>query len=197
MSLSDMTLFGTEIDLATEFNEAGGTFLILLTTGTEPGVGARLLTFLKPSAKDSNTSVDVADGCGVLDVSVDLQSLDEITAPAEQSSWPIVWSDLTTDAQGYDLDLNRIDGVQVGNFGSITPADLETQFLDLELIAETLYTLDIAAGSTADLAEAVDPNGNAFTGFSAEGLWLIALRCSRCSNPAPIFLTFVDVQSEP
>jgi len=196
-SLSDLSLFGTEIDIETEFNEEGGTFLVMLTSGVEPGVGARVLAFLTPTAGETNTQVDIPDGCGALDVSVDLEHGSNISIPATQSSWPVSWSDLTADAQGYDLDLNRIDGVQVGNFGSLRPSDLETQFLDLESLAEQLYYLPIEAGSSADLIEATDSDGNAFSGFTEEGLWLLALRCSRCSNPAPIFLTFIDPVVEP
>ena len=197
ISLSDLSLFGTEIDIETEFNEEGGTFLLLLTTGVEPGVGARVLAFLAPTADETNTQVDIPDGCGALDVTVDLQNVSRVSVPAVQSSWPVSWSDLTVDAQGYDLDLNRIDGVQIGNFGSMTPSDLETQFLDLELIAEQLYNLPIEAGSSGDLSEAMDSDGNAFTGFTEDDLWIVALRCSRCSNPAPIFLTFIDPVVEP
>jgi len=197
VSLSDMSLFGTEIDLEAEFNEQGGTFLLLLTTGIEPGVGVRVLAFLDPTAGETNTQVDIPDGCGALDVTVDLQSMPRLSVPAEQPSWPISWSDLSVDAQGFDLDLNRIDGVQVGYFGDKTPADLESEFLDLELVAEQLFQITIEAGSSSDLSEAVDANGNQFAGFNKDGLWLIALRCSRCSNPAPVFLTFVDPVVEP
>ena len=32
-------------------------------------------------------------------------------------------------------------------------------------------------------------DGEPFTGFTGEGTWILALRCSTCSNPAPPFAT--------
>ena len=70
-----------------------------------------------------------------------------------------------------------------------TPAELATQFLDLEIIPTNLYSLSLTGGNSADLAAAVDADGNAFSGLSGDGTWLLALRCGRCYNPAPVFLS--------
>mgnify|MGYP005741916403 CR=1 FL=1 len=31
-----------------------------------------------------------------------------------------------------------------------------------------------------------------FTGFSGDGIWILALTCSTCANPAPLFLTVLE-----
>jgi hypothetical protein len=75
----------------------------------------------------------------------------------------------------------------VGRYTDLSIEDLQNQFLDIELIADDLWTIELTGGSTANLA---DLSGDTpFTDFSAEGTWVVALRCSLCSNPAPLFLS--------
>jgi hypothetical protein len=61
--------------------------------------------------------------------------------------------------------------------------ELEERFLELEDVADELYTTDVAGLGSFDLMEL-----EGFTGFSGEGTWLLALRCSTCVNPSPQFV---------
>jgi hypothetical protein len=72
-------------------------------------------------------------------------------------------------------------------------AEIEASFLDIELLASDLYTLQLDGGTTASLSGLVTAEGKVFEGFDTSSTWLLALRCTRCTNPAPIFLTVLQV----
>lgn len=190
VNLADFSFFGTTIDVAEEYTAAGGTYMLLLTQGVTPGVGARMITFLAPEEGNATTEVSVGDGCGLLEVDADLESLAPVPIPAA-GPFTVEWSTLTVDGQGNPIAVEDIDGLMVAFYEGETPATLETQLLDLELNATELYNLTLTGGTTADLADATGTTG-AFGGFEGDGTWLVALRCSRCYNPAPIFLTVVE-----
>ncbi|MDP2315671.1 MAG: hypothetical protein Q8P41_22425 [Pseudomonadota bacterium] len=189
-NLEDFSFFGTGIDVTEEYTEAGGTYMLLLTQGTTPGVGARMITFLEPRAAETITEVSIGDGCGLLAVDADLEAATRVPIPAA-GPFTVDWSELTIDGQGNPIAVEDIDGLMIAFYAGETPASLETQLLDLELVATDLYTMPLTGATTADLAGATGASG-AFTGFSGEGTWLLALRCSTCYNPAPIFLTVVE-----
>ncbi len=189
-NLSEFTFFGTVIDVPEQYNEEGGTYLLLLTTGTEVGVGARMLTFLEPTSSSDNTTVDISAGCGVLDFEADLHSMETLPICTD-GTWTVDWSELTLDGLGNELESDNIDHVMLGFYEGMTVDDLEAQFLDLELMATTLYELDLEGGSSADLGQASDGTSY-FSGFSGDGVWILALQCSRCYNPAPLFLTVLE-----
>ncbi|MCB9779687.1 MAG: hypothetical protein H6742_14070 [Alphaproteobacteria bacterium] len=191
--LEDFSFFGTPIDLATEYTEEGGTYLLMLTEGTEPGVDVKMITFLDPRDDSDNTRVDIEHGCGVLDFTADLESLETVGLSTD-GPWVIDWSGLTRDGFGSDLRPDDVTSLNVGFYEGKTPAELATQFLDLEIIPTNLYSLSLTGGNSADLAAAVDADGNAFSGLSGDGTWLLALRCGRCYNPAPVFLSVLVVE---
>ncbi len=187
VKLSDFTLFGTDADIETFFTETSGTWLVVLTTGEEIGLGARMLLFLDPLAGETSETAVVDDGCSVLDFSADLTSLDPVTV-VPSGPWELDWGELTTTGQGQDFVYSDADGVMVGFYEGLSPADLEGQFLDLELVATELWTMDIPAGTSASLSGL-----EGFTGFTrTDGTWIFALRCSTCPNPAPLFLTVLE-----
>lgn len=190
--LADFSFFGTGIDVTEEYTDAGGAYLLLLTEGTTPGVGARMLTFLTPRADSDVAAVSVPDGCGLLEVDADLAALTPVPMPAA-APWTVDWSTLTRDGQGNPVAVEDIDSLMLGFYAGRTPADLAAGLLDLETAADVLYTAPLAGGTTADLADATG-TGGAFAGFSGDGTWLLALRCSRCYNPAPVFLTVLEVR---
>src|SRR6185295_14740483 len=62
--LSTLAL-GTKLDPAQDYLEAPDkTYMLLFAHGTTPGVGARTMTFLEPTAASSNIMVAAPDGCG-------------------------------------------------------------------------------------------------------------------------------------
>jgi hypothetical protein len=73
-------------------------------------------------------------------------------------------------------------------------SDLQAQFLNIQTLANPLYQMS-TSGESANLADAKDANGNAFSGFtSTSGTWALGLLCSTCQNPAPIALTILQPQ---
>ena len=67
--------------------------------------------------------------------------------------------------------------------------DLEDNFLDIEYLAEDFYTTMVVSGASVNLNTLVDEEGDVFSGINHEGLWIIALICGDCANPAPWFLS--------
>lgn len=191
-NLSEFSFFGTSIDISVEYTEKGGTYMLMLAEGLEPGVGARMLTFLAPSEDSDVTRVDLGNGCGMLDFQADLHSLTPVSTPVD-GPWVVDWSGLTRDGLGAPVTLENIDGVMLAFYSGMTATDLETQFFDLELIASQLYKWDLSGGTVIDLATP-PTTGGTFPGFTGDGTWVFALTCSRCYNPAPIFITALEPQ---
>ena len=186
-SLSQMTFFGTDADIETQFTDGSGTWLLLLTSGTTVGVGARMIAFLDPTKGATATSAAANDGCSVLDVDVELTAMQPLGV-LRDGPWPVVWDSLLLTGQGNEFDAGDIDTVMVARFDAISLADLEPQFLDLELLADGLWTMEHAGGTSADLSGLLDSSGGAFPGFTDAETWVVALRCSTCPSPAPLFL---------
>jgi hypothetical protein len=186
-SLSQMTFFGTDADIETQFTDGSGTWLMLLTSGTTVGVGARMIAFLDPTAGETANSASADDGCAVLDVDVGLTEMQPLGV-LRDGPWPVTWDTLLLTGQGNEFDSGEIDAVMLARFDSLTLADLEPQFLDLELLADGLWTMEHEGGTSADLSGLVDSDGVAFSGFTDAETWVVALRCTTCPSPAPLFL---------
>lgn len=191
VALTDFTLFGTEVNIAEEYLVSDErVYMLLFSTGTVPGVGARMMTFITPSEMSDNAMVSVSSGCEVLDFDADLTSLTKVPIRAN-GPYTIDWSGLTKNGQGGELQLGTIDRVLLGFYAEKTPASLEAEFLDLELIATSLWEIDYSGGSVVDLADATNDDGP-FLGFAGEGTWLFALFNTKGQNPAPSFLTILE-----
>jgi hypothetical protein len=193
--LSQLTLFGTVVDVPSMYIEKDGfTYLVLLSKGIAPGVGARTMVFLKPTASSTNTRVDVSPGCGLLTFSADLSTLTKLPVPAA-APWILDWRDIMRDGNGNEPPFDSIDGVTIGFYAGMTVADLESRIFDIELDATSLWDVKLMGGRTADLSTATDrATGAAFSGFTRAdtGTWMLALTCSACQNPAPVLLTILD-----
>jgi hypothetical protein len=177
----------------------GFTYLVLLSKGIAPGVGARTMVFLKPTASSTNTRVDVSPGCGLLTFSADLSTLTKLPVPAA-APWILDWRDIMRDGNGNEPPFDSIDGVTIGFYAGMAAADLQARIFDIELIATSLYDIKLTAGRTADLSTATDrASGAAFPGFdrAETGTWLLALTCSRCQSPAPVVLTILQPAGGP
>ena len=193
VTLANFTFFGTDADIEAEFTEGSGTWLVLFASGTTVGVGSRMLTFIEPRADTENTEVEVTDGCSVLDYTVDIAGASSVQVLAD-GPWTVDWSAITETGQGTEFLDTKVSSIMVSWYPGLTAADLEGQFLDLELIAGQTWTADHKSGTSADLSLATSTeDGSAFPGFTeTDGTWVFALRCQTCPNPAPLLLTVLE-----
>ena len=195
VKMSQLSFFGTPINVQEQYVEsADQLYMLVVTEGTNPGVGARTMAFLKPTAASVTTRVDVSSGCGLLEFSADLASATRVPVPLARP-WIIDWHNLTRNGQGNAITFESIDGVLIGFYEGMTVADLQNNIFDLELRATTLWELPLAGGRTADLAKATQRgSGAGFSGFARDttGIWMVALRCSTCQNPAPVVMAVLE-----
>jgi hypothetical protein len=194
MKLSQFSFFGTAADVATLYVESTvSTYMLVFAHGQKPGTGSLAMTFIKPTAGSTNTRVDAPAGCGLLDFTADLGSLAKVKVPAE-GPWTVDWGAVTANGQGDSVAYATIDRLLVGFYQGMGVADLQARFFDIELLATSLWELPVRGGHTAELGQALDrATGAAFTGFArTDGVWMLALLCSTCQNPAPVVLTILE-----
>ena len=190
--LSEFNFGGTFYDAIPTYDEAGGVYLLVAATGSTPGQGGLYLAFLEPLASSVETNVNLTDDCGVVDYDVNMEGLTKLELPAE-GPWEIDWSNVSISGNGQPVVPGKLDEVLVGHYTQ-TPAEIQAQFTDLEPLASELYKLELTGGTDANLAGLADADGNPFPGFTTDGTWVLGLRCTSCTNPAPIFLTVIDVK---
>ncbi len=186
VNLYDFSFMGSEVQVDEKYVVSEDEkYLLVLTTGTTPGVGARMMTFLTPTEESTDTSVTVTQGCDLLDFSADLTSLAKVTAPAFGPTI-LDWSNIAPPG---------ITRVMLGFYEGMTTQDLEAKVLDLMLIATKKWEIHIESGASVALRDLKDDSGALFQGFDGEGTWIFALLCEQCKNPAPPFLTVLAPQT--
>lgn len=193
--LSSFSFFETVIDVKKEYVESDErTYLLLFTTGTKPGMGARSMVLIKPTADSENTKVEAPTGCGLLDFSADLHSSEPLRVP-RVGPWPLDWRKTKSNGQGEKLAVAQIDSALIGFYADKTVADIETGIFDLETMATSLWEIPLTGGRTTSLELARERGTDApFPGFEREesGVWLLGLFCTTCANPAPLVLTVLE-----
>jgi hypothetical protein len=196
VKLSAMDSFGPLIDLASEFvADDQFSYVILASTKTAPGVGTKSMTFVHPTATSTETTVNLPNGCGILDYSADLSNVAHLPV-SSGGPWVLDFKDIDHDSQGVEIGVADVDSVLIGFYAGLTVTDIQNQMLDLEQIATQLWEVPVSPGEfTADLAKATERGGTApFAGFdrAEEGTWLVGLMCSVCQSPAPIALAILE-----
>jgi len=200
MTSDDLTYFGAPV--APGFPAGSGALVLAVQTDPEPLMGIRSMTCLLPTDGEVNTDVQVPDPCGMLEVSADLESGAAIRPPADHSG-VVDWSALTLDGRGEPLDAEEIDLLTIWHFTDRTLASLEADVLAFDRSADGRWSVDVptevdADSRTAWRAQRVDLAGltgdSAFPGFSADGVWLIGLRCSTCWTQVPLFIGVVETE---
>ena len=131
-----------------------------------------------------------------LSYTANLHSLHPTGVPAGKANLTLDWSQIQTNALGQPFVTTNIADAIVGHYTQ-TPAQLETQFLDLRTIATDLYTANIPSGSVLDFTQLKDKSNNSFPGVDSTGTWLVGLICSGCRNPAPYYLTVLQPTPQP
>lgn len=193
-NLVDLGFFGTDVDIEDQTAAGVGSWLIAINTGDVVGVGARDLLFINPTASEPNTEARFTDGCGKLAIDPDLDALEPVPVAAE-GPWTVDWSGLTQDGQDHALEFGDIDLAMLAWYPGYTTQALEEDFFDLELNAALTWNADLDGHEELDFSALLDSTGSTFPGFAAgegDGLWLFALRCTLCPNPAPLLLTILQ-----
>ena len=187
--------FGSTLMPATDYvTAANKSYMMLFTTGTVQGSGARTMVFLDPVATSTNMNVAApASGCDILSFQADLSTPTPLAIPAT-GEWVVDWSQITKDSMGNAVNFQFIDSLMVGYYEGKTVADLQAMFKDIDRIATTLWTVDILPKGRKymDLHDAKTDAGVAFPGFTGTGVYAVALLCSSCQVPAPVALSILD-----
>lgn len=144
--------------------------------------------FFDPSDASKDTTVALDDDSATFTYTVDLSS-----APAVTGSGTVLdWSGVETDVFGNDWNELRGTLALVAKFDAADVSEIEADFLRLEDNAVELYRADAFGRFRVDLATAEDADGNLFTGFTSDGVWLVGVTCPACLNPSPLLLAVVD-----
>lgn len=196
VNFSDFAFGSAAIELSEEYFESDEhTYVLLFSTGNAVTKGARSLMLLNPTSESDVTNISGEAGCGLLDYTADLSSLETVEVPSE-GPWVVNWSGLTKTGDGNDVPFTGIDRVLVGFYEGRDVEYLETNIFDIEIDPNaTIWEVEVEEGRSANLADATARDGgDAFPGFDidAEGTWLLGLFCSGCTSPAPVFLTILD-----
>ncbi|HEU5073864.1 MAG TPA: hypothetical protein VFU02_06820 [Polyangiaceae bacterium] len=201
--LSNLSFMGTPVELDQEFVEGEEhVYMLVFTTGTDPGVGARSMVFVKPTSESSNREVAAPNGCELLDFEADLKSAEPVSVP-RSGPWEVSWRALDRDGGGNQVPFSRIDKLLLAFYEGRDVDYLEDNIFDIELLATSIWELPLDNEREANLADARLRNSaseddsadaGAFEGFDAdaEGVWLLGLFCSTCQNPAPVLLSILE-----
>ena len=101
------------------------------------------------------------------------------------------------DSFGNDVLFTKIDKVLIGFYQGKTKADLQANFKDIEINATTLYEVAVPPGARdVKLGDAKVRSGTTpFPGFAqTDGVWAMAVTCSKCQVPAPVMMTILQPQ---
>ena len=192
--LSDFGLAGNSWHLEEHFLEGSGTWLILLQGPGYPGGLAFL--FLEPIVDGIQELAEIVDDSSFVSIDARLDEVSPVPVP-RASDVEISWASLSEDGKGVPLDLYRLDLMTVSRYAGWTVEELQDRFIDLEALADETWELDIGGRTSANLSELqpVDDAAEPFPGVSSGSIWLMALRCTNCTNPTPKFLTVLEAAS--
>jgi hypothetical protein len=174
------------------YDPATHCFTAMAATGDVLGQGTRMIQSFLLDEQSSNTTVTMTRDSTKLDFHADLTNLTPTNIPANTADISLDWSNMHTNALGGDfsgVSLTSITSAFIGHY-SETPAELSgDKFLDLELIATTLYRKAVDSGTSVSFSSFKDADGNSFPGIDNTGTWLVGLQCGNCRNPAPWYIT--------
>jgi hypothetical protein len=181
----------------TAFPPESHIYTAMVADGMDYGKGTRMLTGFQLDASSTNTQVNVTSDSTHLMMTADMHSLKSPTVPLATPGITIDWTNMDTDvnpanttAAGLPFDPTQITEVRVGKYSkSISDLEMQSNFLNLDSIADVMYKASVPAGTSLDLSKAKDPSGNPFPGIDATSNWVVALNCGDCANPAPWYLT--------
>ncbi len=175
---------------ATQYDPTKFTYTLMAATGNTLGEGTKMIQSFQVDPSSSNTAVTMTTDSTQLTYTADLHSLTPTEIPAGQAGITLDWSQMTKNALGNDFVVSNITRALVGHYTQ-TPTEIESQFLDIELIATKLYQGDIGTGTSVNFSSLKTDGGESFQGIDDTGTWMVALQCGGCRNPAPWYLTIL------
>ncbi|HEY7376647.1 MAG TPA: hypothetical protein VIF57_31095 [Polyangia bacterium] len=175
---------------AAQYTPANSTFIVGVQTGAELGRQIRMLQAFNLDASSTVTDVALTDDSTKLAYTANLHDLTITGVPGGTAALTLDYSKMTTNGLGRAFMEGYVTSAVVGHYTQ-TPAQLETQFLDLDRIATATYRADIQSGSILDFTTLKDENGASFAGIDDSGTWLVGLICGNCRNPAPWYMTIL------
>lgn len=173
-----------------QFPQNEHTFLLMAATGTDLGVGGRMLSLFNVDPSSSDTTLALGNDSTKLDWDVELEAAVPVSVPAGEPHLTIDWSPMTVNALGNEYLGTQITQAVVGHFATDSISELEQDFLQLKNAATGWWSGKVLIGKSIDLGTLTDADGATFPGIDASGTWMVALFCTTsCSNPAPWSLT--------
>jgi hypothetical protein len=165
-------------------------YTVMLADGMTYGKGTRMIAGFTFDPTVTNTQVNVTSDSTQLSLTADLHSQTVLTVPAATPAITLDWTTMTKTAAGLVFEPTYVTQIRVGKYSkSATDLEDKTNFLNLDTIADTMYTADVTAGTTFDLSQTKDPSGAAFPGIDSTHTWIVALNCTeQCTNPAPWYI---------
>lgn len=183
-SLTQFSLQGVDVVPEEHLYADAGTFMLLASNEREDSL---MLSFFETKLDSSNVEMAMTSQSASLSYTVNLHEQErQSSSPAK--NYVLDWSAITQSGTGAPIQGGQLDSIMIAGF-SESLSELETQFLQLPSIAEEMYVLDLEYETAIDL-ERLATQG--FQDFSTQERWLIALRCSRCLNPAPLFVGIIE-----
>lgn len=194
-SLSDFAVTGINIDLALLAENPDETWLLSLMNLPDGRTDILSTLVLLPTSTAAPSTLSFTDGVSNLtNLAVDLHSAPAIETREGIGPYTLDWSAVTVDTFGHTFDPLLADELIIGHYGTEDLAEIEgREFLQLDSVADELYRLDVFGVTGEALDGAVDADGNAFAGFTADGTWLVGIVCTTCATPVPLILSVVTV----
>ena len=203
--MSDLTLNQQPIDNdllmnaldPTVYDPATHSYTIMVAEGTMMGQGYLMLKSFRVDPAGTETELVLTSNSAQLAFEADLEALTPTYLPVGDAGFVMDWTameDGTTGA-GTPFNPNEITEVMVAKYSTqlSTPAELEQRFLDIDLIADPgqLYRGPVSIGTSLALNTLTNDTGAPFAGIDDQGMWILALTCGSCANPAPWYLTIL------
>lgn len=170
------------------------TYAFMLNNGFDFGAGVKMIHTVKLDPATENTTITITNTSTVVNYEADLHSKPALQLPSNTGALFLDWSQLTTNALGRMFTPRHVEEVRLIHVAK-TPAEIEGEFLRLEILGDKNYTGVVCEDGKFAMSGMTDETGAAFQGFDPAlgGTWLLALMCpNKCGNPAPWYMTRLE-----
>ncbi|HEY3498781.1 MAG TPA: hypothetical protein VGK73_29020 [Polyangiaceae bacterium] len=158
----------------------------------------RMYQSFKLDPDSENTTVTLTETSAPLAYTIELTDIEPVPVRAGSTAIDVDWSELLATPWGTEFYPEAIDEIRVSRFDE-TLDELEARFFELEGLARETYRVEVDSltSTTTSLEEAVTDEDEPFTGITAQGTWLLDLRCNySCVNPVPRFVAHLTACSD-